>query len=162
VNDSIEWLADVYRENRRQLFLIAWGILRQPELAEDAVHAAFVGLAGLPKAPREPKPYAFRAVRNAAISLLSARTRRREQPIDTAADVAAAVPVRPDAQPLEAARLAIEQLDAPDREVIELHLQAGLTFQDVANLLGEPLATITSRYRRALGKIRERIEVRSG
>jgi RNA polymerase sigma-70 factor (ECF subfamily) len=101
-------------------------------------------------------------VRTAAISLLSTRARRREQPIDTAAYIAAATSAGPDDQPLEAVRLAIEQLDPPDREVIELHLQAGLTFQDVANLLGEPLATVTSRYRRALIKIRERIEVHSG
>ena len=46
-----EWLAGLYRQNRRQLFLIAWSVLRQPELAEDAVHAAFVGLARLAAPP---------------------------------------------------------------------------------------------------------------
>ena len=72
MDQALEWLAGLYRQNRRQLFLIAWSVLRQPDLAEDAVHAAFVGLARLSAPPREPRPYAFRAVRNAAVDLLTA------------------------------------------------------------------------------------------
>ena len=152
MNDSMKWLADLYRENRQQLFSIAWGILHQQDLAEDAVHAAFLGLVQLPQPPREPKPYAFKAVRNIALNLLSARARRREQPIEMAADPAALVTEMPDAQLLRAVSRAIEQLDQDSREVVELHSQVTLTFQEIADLRGEPLSTVTSRYRRALAK----------
>jgi len=156
----MQWLADLYRENRRQLFLIAWGILREQDLAEDAVHAVFVRLAQLPQPPREPKPYAFRAVRNVALNLLSSRTRRREQSIETAAEPAARESSVPDVELLEAVRQAVEQLDRESREVVELHLQAALTFQEIADLRSEPLSTATSRYRRALGKLRRSLDAR--
>src|SRR5438874_494723 len=69
------WLDELYRRHRRPLFLVAWNVLHCPDLAEDAVHSAFVRLAGLPNAPHEPKLYAFRAVRNAAVDLTRIRGR---------------------------------------------------------------------------------------
>src|ERR1700722_5844294 len=75
------WLEERYRKYRQPLFLTAWNILRCSSLAEDAVHSAFVRLAELRKAPRGPKLYAFRAVRNAAVDLSRNRARRREEPI---------------------------------------------------------------------------------
>ena len=59
VEQALEWLAGLYRQNRRQLYLIAWSVLRQPDLAEDAVHAAFVGLARLPSPPASHVPMRF-------------------------------------------------------------------------------------------------------
>jgi len=70
------WLDDLYRQHRQPLLLTAWNILRCPSLAEDAVQAAFARLAKLPKPPYEPKLYAFRAVRNAALDCARARARR--------------------------------------------------------------------------------------
>jgi RNA polymerase sigma-70 factor (ECF subfamily) len=154
----MQWLGDLYQTNRRQLFLIAWGILREQDLAEDAVHAAFLRLAQLPQPPREPKPYAFRAVRNVALNLLSSRARRREQPLGSAAYPVAPIIDGPDRQLLEALRQAVEQLEQESREVVELHLQAALTFQEIADLRGEPLSTVASRYRRALAKLRRSLD----
>jgi RNA polymerase sigma-70 factor, ECF subfamily len=162
VDQPLEWLAGLYRQNRRQLYLIAWSVLRQPELAEDAVHAAFVGLARLAAPPREPRPYAFRAVRNAAVDLLAARARRREEPIEAAADPPATIAHQDAEQLVDAVRQAIERLEPAGREAIELHLKAGLTFQEIADLTGEPLSTVSSRYRRALARIREQCEVHHG
>ena len=65
-------------------------------------------------------------------------------------------------QMVEAVRQAIERLDPASREAVELHSQAGLTFQEIADLTGEPLSTVSSRYRRALARIREQCEVRHG
>ena len=161
MDQPLEWLAGLYRQNRRELYLIAWSVLRQPDLAEDAVHAAFVGLARLSAPPRDPRPYAFRAVRNAAVDLLAARARRREAPIE-AADPQPTVAREDESQLVEAVKQAIERLEPASREAVELHLQAGLTFQEIADLTGEPLSTISSRYRRALARIREQCEVRHG
>jgi DNA-directed RNA polymerase specialized sigma24 family protein len=54
----------------------------------------------------------------------------------------------------------LAQLDPAGREVIELHLHAALTFGEIAQVLGEPLPTIASRYRRALDKLGHKIKVR--
>jgi RNA polymerase sigma-70 factor (ECF subfamily) len=153
------WLDELYRRQRQPLFLIAWNVLRCPALAEDAVHSAFVRLAALPAAPREPKLYVFRAVRNAAIDLARDRGRRRDQPTDALERYAKVDAPAVDDESLVAAQAALEQLDEGSREVVELHLQASLTFQEIAGLLDQPLPTVASRYRRGLGKLRELLEI---
>ncbi len=158
------WVVELYGEHRRALFLTAWNVLRCPSLAEDAVHTAFVRLAELPASPREPKLYAFRAVRNAALDLAKVRDRRREDPFGSErltervqhwpAECATG-----DEELLTALADALEQLDDAGREVVELHLHGGLTFREIATILGEPVPTVASRYRRSLEKLRGILEV---
>jgi RNA polymerase sigma-70 factor (ECF subfamily) len=153
------WLEDLYRRHRRPLFLIAWNVLRCPDLAEDAVHSAFVRLAGLPIAPREPKLYAFRAVRKAAVDLARVRGRNPTKPAASLDGFAKVNLSGLDDETLVAAQSAVEQLHETAREVVELHLHGSLTFQEIAGLLNQPLPTVASRYRRALEKLRELLEI---
>jgi RNA polymerase sigma factor (sigma-70 family) len=154
------WLGEIYEQFRRELFVTAWSVLRQTDLAEDAVHSAFARLVRLPEPPADPKLYVFRSVRNSAIDLLKARARRREEPLAT--DWDAAGPLA-DASLADLSGLvadALQRLAAESREVIELHLQAALTFQEIAQMLDEPLPTVTARYYRALEKLGQEIKVR--
>jgi RNA polymerase sigma-70 factor, ECF subfamily len=153
------WLDDLYRQHRRPLLLTAWNILRCPCLAEDAVHSAFARLAKLRKPPYQPKLYAFRAVRNAALDFARIRARRREEPIPADIDRLSCEFLADGDVSLAAASAALEKLDALAREVVELHIHAALTFQEIAALLEQPLPTVASRYRRALEKLRETLEV---
>lgn len=54
----------------------------------------------------------------------------------------------------------LDRLDNSTRELIELHLQIGLTFREIAEVIAEPLPTVASRYRRAIRKLAEDIKVR--
>jgi len=153
------WLDELYQQYKRPLFLAAWNILRCSSLAEDAVHSAFVHLAELRKAPRDPKLYAFRAVRNAAIDSARTRARRREGPmaVDAAPEIFEAA--SGECELSIAVTAALNRLDETAREVVELHLRVGLTFREIASVLEEPLQTVASRYRRALDKLRQSLEV---
>lgn len=148
--------------HRRQLLATAWAVVRHQEAAEDAVHTAFVRLAQLRNPPRDPKLYAFKVVRNTAIDLLATRNRRRERPLESTIEPGAPAHDGQDTSLLGAVAQALGKLEPDDREVIEWHLHAELTFQEIGNLLGQPLSTVASRYRRALGKLRQQIEVLNG
>lgn len=153
------WLVDLYAEQRQPLFLAAWNVLRCVSLAEDALHSAFARLATLSTPPREPKVYAFRAVRNAALDVRKVRSRRREVSLEGIAD-RPDVEVLPNADDSQAAvTTALEQLDDVAREIIELRLQSGLTFQEIAAVMEQPLPTVASRYRRAILKMQSMLEV---
>ena len=54
----------------------------------------------------------------------------------------------------EAVAAALERLSPEDREVIELKVYAGLTFCEIASMIGRPQGTIATRYRRALESLR--------
>ncbi|MCB9846670.1 MAG: sigma-70 family RNA polymerase sigma factor [Phycisphaeraceae bacterium] len=53
-----------------------------------------------------------------------------------------------------ALREALSQLGEADREVIHLRHQAGMSFKEIAELLGEPLGTLLARHHRALRKLK--------
>ncbi len=153
------WLDELYRQYRQPLFLSAWNILRCSSLAEDAVHSAFVHLAELRKTPRGPKLYAFRAVRNAAVDLSRNRARRREETIGLQGAPESVGPISADDELLTSVKAALDKLDDASREIVELHLHSGLTFREIASVVEEPLQTVASRYRRALEKLRQSMEV---
>jgi len=159
---QLAWLGCLYERYRRELYLTAWSVLREVGLSEDAVHTAFVQLARLNCPPRDPKLYAFRCVRNAAIDLAKSRSRRRESPLLADWDAPVRVAEELDADLMQSLWESLELLEASGREVIELHLHAGLTFKEIAELLGEPLPTVASRYRRAVEKIGQDIKVQNG
>lgn len=49
---------------------------------------------------------------------------------------------------------ALSSLPGEQREVVALRAHAGMTVNEIADMLGEPLGTIKSRYRYALEKLR--------
>jgi len=59
---------------------------------------------------------------------------------------------------LGALRAAIDELNDPDREVVELRHHAGLSFKQISDLLDEPVGTLLARHHRALRKLREIME----
>lgn len=153
------WLGELYREFRRPLFLVAWNVLRCTALAEDAVHSAFVRMAGLELPPRDPRLYVFRAVRNAALDTARRRGTRREQAIVVDIGFAETSPSWSGDETRCVLERALDDLDSASRETVELHLHSGLTFQEIAAIVDQPLPTVASRYRRALAKLRGLVEV---
>lgn len=157
-----DWLADIYRDYRCEFLLAAWTVVRNQETAEDAVHSAFVRLMQLRAPPNNPKLYAFKSVRNAALDLLAKQERRRERPLERAWEPAMISTDLQDTSLLAAVAKAVGELEQESREVVELHLRGELTFQEIADLLCQPLSTVASRYRRALVKLRQQLGVLNG
>ena len=83
------------------------------------------------------------------------RRRRRDSCADAAPllEAVSAADGRPDE------RLAIEQamreLPAEQREVVHLKMFEGMTFQEIADVTGESINTVASRYRYAIEKLRD-------
>lgn len=154
-----DWLATLYEDHGRRLLCAAWVILRRQELAEDALHTAFARMAGLASRPRDPKLYAFRAVRNAAFDLKAQSLRHRCHCLDEQDGFAYDLEDPKQREALAEAARALALLDDDSREVVQLHLQANLTFREIGIVLEQPWSTVASRYRRALVKLRQELGV---
>lgn len=148
-------LERIYREHHQGLFSLALAITRRAEQAEDAVHEAFTRLFGRATGPQgDAVAYVFACVRNAAVD------QRRRQPAFSGEPIFAAVVSDPagrliEAEQQQALRDAVQNLPQPRRELVTLRLYAGLTFQQMADVLGQPLATVASNYRRTLERIKQ-------
>jgi RNA polymerase sigma-70 factor (ECF subfamily) len=152
-------LANLYARHRQGLYTHALLITRCAQRAEDAVHDAFARLCSRgDRRIADPVAYVFAAVRAAAIDQLR---RARSDARAPAASIFAES--SPDAAAMDAERAStvaavLEQLPWELREVVVLKVYAGLTFAQLAEVTGEPLATVATRYRRTLERLRDRLE----
>ncbi len=153
------WLSDLYLAHRRLLLLVAWNVTGNRDTAEDIVHAAVVRLAQLPASPTEPKSFALKVVRNLAVDhMRTIQSRRETSLLGDPNQLAIAKWDSKDGELAEAMAAALESLDFESREAVRLHLHGELTFREIGELVGKPLQTIASRYRRAIDSLREMLE----
>ncbi len=136
-------------------------ILRDPELARDAVQEALIrawhDLPGL-RDPDRFDAWLHRLTVNACLDLARRRRRRViEVEIDsidapTVSDHASALADR------EIVDAAMRRLDERGRAIVVLHYFLGMPLTDVAAALGIPIGTVKSRLHRALGEMRTSVE----
>lgn len=149
-------LGRLYRQHAPALRLYA----RQwPGVGEDLVQDAFVKLARQSPPPEQALPWLYRVVRNGALALGREAVRRRRREGRAGAPEAwfAAVDDRLDAQDV-VRHLAALPLEL--REVIVARLWGGLTFDEIARLVGCSLPTAHRRYQTGLSELRERLDGR--
>ena len=152
-------IESIYRQHRKGLYTLALSIAGREDLAEAAVHEAIVRLCKADREPTgDPVAYVFAAVRNAAVDQKRRLKTAGGQAVSIF-DVAepAQVPgaTLADAERDRLVADAIGDLPEDQREAVVMHLYTGLTFEQSAQALGVPLQTMASRYRRALGKLKE-------
>jgi RNA polymerase sigma-70 factor (ECF subfamily) len=128
-----------------------------PAAAEDLVQDAFVKLAQQAPPPEQVLPWLYRVVRNSALAAGRGQARRRHREDRASASEAwfAAADDRIDGR--EATRL-LTDLPLEQREVVVARVWGGLTFEEVARLVGCSLPTAHRRYQAGLAALRERLE----
>jgi RNA polymerase sigma-70 factor (ECF subfamily) len=159
-----EAFAALYDRLATRLFHTARTMTDSLSDAEDIVHDVFVELArSRDRLARitDLDAYIFTMLRHA----VSRRRRRRDvdrRAIDTVARqrVEAGRFTTQPAEPVDdELTAAVAALPADQREVIALKIDGGLTFAEIAAVIGTSLNTAASRYRYALEKLRTTITV---
>ena len=105
-----------------------------------------------------PLAYVFTIARNETIRWLG---RQRPRTIElTAADLFAVDSSDPTAvcDVAELIVAALSRLDDIDRELVELKIYGELTFREISDITDMPAATVATRYRRALERMRPWLE----
>ncbi|HEY3968890.1 MAG TPA: sigma-70 family RNA polymerase sigma factor [Planctomycetaceae bacterium] len=136
----------------------AQALTRNQHDAEDALQAAFVRMALYPKAmieARHPWAYLLKIVRNEALKI--AQKKRAE---DWLAMVTEAWKDEPqvDFEAQQLVRHALDKLPPSQSEVVVLKIWEGMTFAEIADVLGESPNTAASRYRYALQKLSQYLQ----
>ena len=154
-------LAELYERLGRTAYGLAFRILRDDALAQDAVQEAFLsvwrGASTFVGDRAKPSTWVLTLVHRRAVDLVRREERRRAEPLDAAgepADVAAAEEPEHVAR-RQVVREALRQLPAEQREAIELAYYGGYTQSELAERLGQPLGTIKSRMFAGLSRLRD-------
>jgi RNA polymerase sigma-70 factor, ECF subfamily len=152
---------ELAREAVTRLDRVARLILRDPELARDAVQEALIrawhDLPGL----RDPDRFDAWLHRLTANACFDQARRRRRRVIEVELDsidgptIGDAVGALADRELVDAA---MQRLDEHGRAIVVLHYFIGMPLSDVAATLGIPIGTVKSRLHRALGEMRAVID----
>jgi RNA polymerase sigma-70 factor (ECF subfamily) len=153
-------LAELYRRFGRLAYGLAFRILRDDALAQDAVQEAFLGVwraADRFVAERaKPRTWLLTLVHRRAVDLVRREERRRAEPLPegepSGAETADEAELAAQRQTI---RDALRRLPPEQREAIELAYYGGYTQSELAERLGQPLGTIKSRMFTGLARLRE-------
>ena len=154
-------LGTLYDRFGRLAYGLAFRILRDQSLAEDAVQEAFLAVwrsADAYKRERaKPSTWILTVVHRRAVDLVRREERRRGEPLEAAPEPTSG-PADEDAT-LRARRAAVQaaltELPDDQRRALELAYYGGLTQSELAERLGVPLGTVKSRMFAGLGRLRE-------
>ncbi len=163
-----EALAELYDRVGRVAYGIAFRILRDDRLAEDAVQEGFLNVwraaATFRAEQAKASTWIITLVHRRAVDLVRREERRRTEPLDdelqaTRADETGSAE---DQAWLgferDRVQQALAQLPDMQREAIELAYYGGFSQTELAQRLGQPLGTIKSRMFAGLGRLRELLD----
>ena len=167
MGDEHAWLARTYDELKHELFTVCVHLVGERAAAEDLLHDVFLAFArGAADRSKQlsTRADAKRYLVTSCIHRARDLCRRRPPSLATSGPTDDLVTTDGDPRAHAAAgddsaqvRAALRELPDEQREVVTLHLHGSLKFREIAELLGLPLDTVTSRYRYALQKLRRRL-----
>ena len=154
-------LGVLYDRFGRPAYRLAFRILRDSALAEDAVQEAFLAVwrsADAYKRERaKPSTWILTVVHRRAVDIVRREQTRRGEPLEVAPEPVSG-PADEDAVLRDrraAVQAALTELPGEQRQALELAYYGGLTQSELAERLGVPLGTVKSRMFAGLGRLRE-------
>jgi RNA polymerase sigma-70 factor, ECF subfamily len=153
----------LYDEHAQALFAFLLNFTRHEADTRDLLQELFVKVAQRPElleGVRDERAFLLRLAHNQAIDLIrrrGTREKHQEQLAGETAPIFAPAPEADEGAFREGLSAALGELPADQRAVVHLKLWEGLTFEQIAELLGIPLNTAASRYRYGLDKLRARL-----
>lgn len=151
VAGNIDSFGQLARRYYASMVAIAYSILADHQFAEDAAQEAFArALLNLSKLRKPDKfaPWLAQICRNVAKDMVAAKAR----PINPR-DLSGAPDSNSPDDSIEMVRRSIEKLPFSAREVIVLRYYDGLSYEEIASVLGISRATINGRLTRAKRKM---------
>ena len=139
--------ANVYQELKQPVFTICYRIVQSKETAEDVTHDVFFKLFCSPPdtSVKNIRAWIFRMARNLSIDAL-----RKKMPIAGQDEQSSMeepydhIHLRMDVE------RALKKLPVEEREILALHLNADLGFQEIARIVHLSLPATYRKYRNAL------------
>ena len=152
-------LHEIYEEYVGYIYSIVYQVVLNKEDAEDVTSEFFIKLwklADTYESRNGHKAWIATIARNMAIDLL--RKNKREVLTEDFADSIAenASPDNVESEVISDMSLkeALNTLKPGEQEIVNLKIMGELTFQEIADILKQPLGTVTWRYQNAIKKLR--------
>lgn len=149
-------LEELYLCTKDAVYGYALSILKNTHDAEDVLHDCFVSVYQAASgyiSSGKPMAWIFTIVRNLCLGRLRAKSRVSDVPEE---DVLRTLEASGSASFEDRLLIShcLRELSEEERDIVLLHVLAGLKHREIASMTDRPLSTILSKYHRALGKLR--------
>ena len=154
-------LEELYHETKYAIYGFSLSITKNPSDSEDVLQETYLKIwANAERYTAKGTPMSWILMIAKNLSLMKLREKKRHQDLEPEEwDMEFHIPdsagTTEDRHLLEAA---LNLLTLEEREIILLHAVSGLKHREIAELLDMALATVLSKYHRALRKLRKYIE----
>lgn len=138
-------------QHRGELLAFAFRLLREEQEALDCVQDAYVAALREGPPPENPRAWLYRVVHNFAINRLRHRSKT---PRSTRSS---SVPPDCRMEDQEELEMLLAELPGETREFLLLRYTHGLSFEEVAEVVGRPVGTVRVYVGRALSTLQRKI-----
>lgn len=142
----------IYSELKNPIYTIILRITKNRTQSEDIFQEVFVKLYQSPPKPsiKKPRAYLFAMARNLAIDSM-----RKQMHTVNIEDIENAVHAPPNDLPLKMdIDDALKSLVLQECEIVTLHINGGLKFREIAEIMNMPLGTVLWKYQKSISKLR--------
>lgn len=153
-------LEALYRRTQTAVYGFALSVLKNAHDAEDVLHDCYVAAwnsAAQYRSQSKPMAWLITIAKNLCLQQLRAQRKTANMPEDMHAFL-----------PADSAGMSVEdrtvlsacmrQLSDGERQIVTLHAVAGFKHREIAAILQMPLATVLSKYNRAIKKLKQHLQ----
>ena len=142
---------EIYKELNKPMYTIILRITHDVSLSEDVLQEIFVKLfQSPPTAAKNPRAYLFRMARNLAIDSIKGNPQFADLDDFESLVYSPGVDI-PEKLEVEEALKALPPVEC---QIVSLHINGGLAFKEIAEIMKIPVGTALWRYHKALKQLR--------
>ena len=153
-------LGDLYGHTADAVYAYALSVLHSSHDAEDVLHDTFIkiysGAAGYTDHGK-PMAWIITIAKNLCFARLRQHNRQEQLPDEDWSEMLADNAGLSNEDRL-VLRECLGRLSEEENRIVVLHAVAGFKHREIASVTGMPLATVLSKYRRAIAKLRENLQ----
>jgi RNA polymerase sigma-70 factor (ECF subfamily) len=150
-------LETLYRQTSPAVYAYALSILKNSSAAEDVMQDTFVSIAQNAAGYRsqgKPMAWIMTITRNLAFMRLQ-KSENKNVPLDDCAEFSQPQDEYSECDRKLMLKTALAVLSAEERQIVTLHGVSGLKHREIAAMMGIPLSTVLTKYKRALEKMKK-------
>lgn len=152
---SSDALAMLYQETSSSVYAYALSLLKNSHDAEDVLHDCYLRVwtaASSYRSSGKPMAWILTIARNLCLKQLRSRSRTEDLPEEDWKNSLESAEMTSDDKIV--LRQCMEALSDTERQIVVLHAVSGFKHRQIAAHLGLPLATVLSKYHRAIKKMK--------
>ena len=158
-DDAQEALAEIYRLTSTAVYGFALSILKNSHDSEDVLHDCYIHLyssAASYRSSGKPMAWILTITRNLCMSKLREKKRRNEADIEDWSEYIEEIGTL-STEERYVIRECMQVLSDEERQIVLLHALSGFKHREIASMMSLPLATVLSKYSRAVKKLQKRL-----